>query len=180
MRKREFESVYDVHPFDPLDEAKPHWGGTAAVSAYVAAAAAAAAAAQAAAQKSAQKRQAANQAMAAKQGSGMSSGPATSVAGEMLGTAGGMLPRIKDMIQGGSKPVAGAVDSGIPDSQPGAQPGQDAMPSIPQGQNMSAMLGQPAPILGQQNQMGLQQALGGQQPDYAQWMQQFGMQNGGM
>ena len=136
---------------------------TAAIIGAVAAAASAAAAAR---QQSAQRRAQANAAQASKQGLAASSTPQSSVADSLMGQMNaGNMTRIKDMIQGGAKPVAGAADAALPQAQPGAQPGEAAaMPSLPQGQ------GSFAAMQGAGQQQSLQQAV----PDYSTWMKQFG------
>lgn len=145
---------------DVVDQLAPHYVTPAIIAAVTTAASIAAQQQQA----SAQRRRAANAAQAQKQGLAADASAPGGVASSLLGQVNdGNVTRIKDMIQGNTKPVAGAADASLPDAQPGAQPGQQPMAALPQGQSMGQMM------QGMQSQS-LQQAV----PDYSQWMQQFG------
>lgn len=155
MRKRDQVELFAPHYVTP---------------AIIGAAVAAASAAEQAREQAAARRKAANQAQMAKQGSGMATGGASgSVASSLMGQVNeGNANRIKDLIQSGSKPVAGAADSTGDMSSNVAQ----ATQPLPQGPGSFGQM--------QQQQPGLQQSLSGQVPDYYQWLQTQGMGGGGM
>ena len=151
---------------DQVEFFAPHYVTPAIIGAAVAAASAA----EQAREQAAARRKAANQAQMAKQGSGMAAGGASgSVADSLLGQVNeGNASRIKDLIQAPSKQVAGATDAGLNTPPPTPQ----STTPIPQGAGSFGQMQQQSP--------GIQQSMGGQVPDYFQWLQQQGMMGGGM